>query len=160
MLKHILMRLNHHEEGHTSLMAWSVDDMVGFATEDEALQSLAGWLLEKYRLDHEKTSRKCCISSADAIPSANYCGACGNSLEAVEKPDEEEFQWWIQSLSATTCNSFGEWNYVTADDEVVWNPWTFPPLKKEDWPSSDEVVIIEMDGECLLSSIMVKSRCQ
>ena len=80
-----------------------------YKTEKEAIKSLAGWFLKKWKLDEEsryrrRSPKKCCKSQTGK---ENYCSKCGTSL--ISEPfDEDDFAYYISQKCCGTADGWGD----------------------------------------------------
>jgi len=73
---------------------------------EEAIRSLAGWLLEKYNLDNEiglPHYNTCCKNN---LNKTKYCSSCGTLLSDTSF-DEDGFSYYISRLCCCTCDDWG-----------------------------------------------------
>lgn len=83
----------------------------------EALLDLATFLKEQF-VGNKAVPRKCCVTSKEKEPDAEFCSKCGRAL-APEEFDEDAFQNWLVDMSRCDIDSFhGE--FIDYDESQRW----------------------------------------
>lgn len=118
MKKNYTFVLNFGYVEHCSLSYFPFSSLNKYSTAREALVDLALFLKEKYLIKHKEEPKKCCISSKEKDPAAEFCSKCGSSLEEPEF-DEEEFSDWLQQMSHCDIDSF-HGDFIDWNDEDRW----------------------------------------
>jgi hypothetical protein len=159
MLKYIVIHCGYAESNTTSALIYQCEFFgnPGYTSYKTAITDLALDLYAKfydgylsvYENRYSKQVKDCCRKVLTADKNAKFCSECGKQI-ADKQFDHEEFMDYIRGLHSSTCDSYGEAEYV-AGRHLTW--WPFGSGNFIGAPKEEVIYIAEYAEVVLLSAL-------
>lgn len=163
MYKHIVMGAGFAESATAGVLVYSCEYFgnPGYATMKEAITDLALDLYSKYYDDvlsvyqrrYSGGLKDCCLKTIVGSKTAKFCSECGGKI-TDKKFDTEEFESYIQDLSTSTIDSYGDAENTSTRD-LTWWPYDVADLIGA---PKEEVIYIAEHAQAILCAALLDAK--